>query len=287
MKDSYLEKRLKINERNLKYDFMPSMLEITEKPANRWSNVIMFAVIALIASAICWAKFTYMDIAVTSRGSVMSEGGLSEIKSMYSGNAADIKVKEGDFVSSGTEVLSVSSFSQQNYSDSDSDSDSGSGSGSDSDSGSGSGSSGAVFSVKAPVSGTVTQLTVVNRNAPVTAGETIGYIVPQDRQMIFTTYVADENMRKIKPDEEVNIKIDAFAADDRFLPGKVKSVASVAAVADGVGSAYKVDVLPERLPDDVRIGMEGDCDILVGKRSVLDYFLEPFVKGFGESLKEQ
>ena len=283
MKDSYLEKRLKINERNLKYDFMPSMLEITEKPANRWANVIMFAVIALIASAICWAKFTYTDIAVTSRGSVMPEGGLSEVKSMYSGNAADIKVKEGDFVSSGTEVLSVSSFSQQNYSDSDSDSGSGSGS----DSGSGSGSSGAVFSVKAPVSGTVTQLTVVNRNAPVTAGETIGYIVPQDCDMIFTTYVADENMRKIKPDEEVNIKIDAFASDDRFLRGKVKSVASVASGIDGVGSAYKVDVLPERLPDDVRIGMEGDCDILVGKRSVLDYFLEPFVKGFGESLKEQ
>lgn len=273
MKDSYLEKRLKINERNLKYDFMPSMLEITEKPANRWSNVIMFSVIALIVSTICWAKFTYTDIAVTSRGSVMPEGGLSEVKSMYSGNAADIKVKEGDFVSSGTEVLSVSSFSQQNYSDSDSDS--------------GSGSSGAVFSVKAPVSGTVTQLTVVNRNAPVTAGETIGYIVPQDCDMIFTTHVADENMRKIKPDEEVNIKIDAFASDDRFLPGKVKSVASVASGIDGVGSAYKVDVLPERLPDDVRIGMEGDCDILVGKRSVLDYFLEPFVKGFGESLKEQ
>ena len=283
MKDSYLEKRLKINERNLKYDFMPSMLEITEKPANRWSNVIMFSVIALIASAICWAKFTYTDIAVTSRGSVMPEGGLSEVKSMYSGNAADIKVKEGDFVSSGTEVLSVSSFSQQNYSDSDSDSGSVSGSGS----GSGSGSSEAVFSVKAPVSGIVTQLTVANKNAPVTAGETIGYIVPQDCDMIFTTYVADENMRKIKPDEEVNIKIDAFAADDRFLPGKVKSVASVAAVADGVGSAYKVDVLPERLPDDVKIGMEGNCDILVGKRSVLDYFLEPFIKGFGESLKEQ
>lgn len=281
MKDSYLEKRLKINERNLKYDFMPSMLEITEKPANRWSNVIMFSVIALIVSTICWAKFTYTDIAVTSRGSVMPEGGLSEVKSMYSGNAADIKVKEGDFVSSGTEVLSVSSFSQQNYSDFDSDS------GSVSGSGSGSGSSGAVFSVKAPVSGTVTQLTVVNRNAPVTAGETIGYIVPQDCDMIFTTYVADENMRKIKPDEEVNIKIDAFASDDRFLPGKVKSVASVASGIDGVGSAYKVDVLPERLPDDVRIGMEGDCDILVGKRSVLDYFLEPFVKGFGESLKEQ
>ena len=283
MKDSYLEKRLKINERNLKYDFMPSMLEITETPANRWSNVIMFSVIALIASAICWAKFTYTDIAVTSRGSVMPEGGLSEVKSMYSGNAADIKVKEGDFVSSGTEVLSVSSFSQQNYSDSDSDSGSVSGSGS----GSGSGSSEAVFSVKAPVSGIVTQLTVANKNAPVTAGETIGYIVPQDCDMIFTTYVADENMRKIKPDEEVNIKIDAFAADDRFLPGKVKSVASVAAVAEGVGSAYKVDVLPERLPDDVKIGMEGNCDILVGKRSVLDYFLEPFIKGFGESLKEQ
>ena len=41
------------------------------------------------------------------------------------------------------------------------------------------------------------------------------------------------------------------------------------------------------LPKDIKVGMEGSCDIIIGKRTVLDYFLEPFKEGFGSSLKER
>ena len=42
----------------------------------------------------------------------------------------------------------------------------------------------------------------------------------------------------------------------------------------------------EKVPENgYRAAMEGICDIIVGTRSVLDYFLEPFQKGLQESLK--
>lgn len=43
----------------------------------------------------------------------------------------------------------------------------------------------------------------------------------------------------------------------------------------------------DKLPDGIKIGMEGNCDIIIGKRTVLDYFLEPFIEGFEGSLKEE
>ena len=39
--------------------------------------------------------------------------------------------------------------------------------------------------------------------------------------------------------------------------------------------------------DDIKIGMEGNCDIIIGKRTVLEYFLEPFIEGLEGSLKEE
>lgn len=56
---------------------------------------------------------------------------------------------------------------------------------------------------------------------------------------------------------------------------------------DNVGAAYKAEIELDKLPDEIRIGMEGNCDIIVGKRSVLDYFIEPFIEGLEGSLKEE
>ena len=55
---------------------------------------------------------------------------------------------------------------------------------------------------------------------------------------------------------------------------------------DGIGAAYKVEIVLDKLPDEIKIGMEGNCDIIIGKRTVLDYFLEPFIEGIEGSLKE-
>lgn len=363
---TYLEKHLKIRERDLKYDFMPSMLEIIERPQNALSNVLLFLIVALIITTIVWAKFTYVDITVTSYGVVLPEDGLVEIKSLYGGNVAEVNVKEGEFVSSDSTLLTLDSSEQKIANDEyehnlkvlkiqrdtyqliydkldgktkDIKADT-----------SGYGElayladdillENIVYEsqlksiddeneketyrlnqkqqvlhtinsidvqisseetklkdskltlermiLKAPVSGTVTQMSVVNSNTVLNAGETIGYIVPSDKEIMFTAYVADENIQKIKVNDDVNVKIDAFGNDDnKFLSGKVKSIGSVTVNLDGIGAAYKVEIILDKLPDEIKIGMEGNCDIIIGKRTVLDYFLEPFIEGFEGSLREE
>lgn len=362
---TYLEKHLKVRERDLKYDFLPSMLEIIERPQNPLSNIILFLIIALIITTIVWAKFSYVDITVTSYGVVMPEDGIVEIKSLYGGNVSEVNVKDGEFVSSDSNILSLDSSEQQIANDEyeynlkvlkiqrdtyqqvydklD---------GKKNDIKVDTSKYGDLayladdillensvyesqlkaiedeneketyklnqkqqvlhtinsidvqisseeiklkdseliierMKLKAPVSGTVTQMSVINKNTVLNAGDTIGYIIPNDKEIMFTAYVADENIQKIKVNDAVNVKIDAFGNDDnKFLSGRVKSIGSVTVNLDGIGTAYKVEIVLDELPDEIKVGMEGKCDIIIGKRSVLDYFLEPFIEGLEGSLKE-
>ena len=48
----YIEKQLGTRDKRLYYDFLPSMIEIIEKPANRLVSVIMYMCFALIATTI-------------------------------------------------------------------------------------------------------------------------------------------------------------------------------------------------------------------------------------------
>ena len=41
---------------------------------------------------------------------------------------------------------------------------------------------------------------------------------------------------------------------------------------------------PYEVPKDFKTGMEGSVDIIVGTRTVMDYFLELFEKGVSDSL---
>lgn len=44
----------------------------------------------------------------------------------------------------------------------------------------------------------------------------------------------------------------------------------------------------EDVPKDLhKVGSEGSCDIITGRRSVLRYFTEPFVNGLKDSLHER
>ena len=46
--NSYMRKRASSGGKNLKYDFMPSMIEIIEKPANPLGSIILYVIITLI-----------------------------------------------------------------------------------------------------------------------------------------------------------------------------------------------------------------------------------------------
>ena len=368
--NKYLQKQLKLHDKKLKYDFLPSMIEIIERPANRLSDVILFLIIALIVTAIVWAALWKIDIAVTATGTAMPEGGVITLDSAYGGRITELAVEDGSTVTEGDviavlehtetaldveecrynlEVLQVqremygriyenlcveetdkeevyapdtsaygeyasladsiilendvyekeldriedeeekSAYEQQHklsvlqnintldvkiY-------------------------SAKIslqnaeeklerYTIKAPADGQITQMSMVTEGMLVEAGENIGYLIPQDKENLFTAYVPDEDVGQIHTGDAVTVRIAAYHDTEyEYLEGTIVSVGDLALNIDGIGSVYTVGIRIEELPEDLRVGMEGTCDIIIGTRTVLDYFMEPFIDGLLDSMKER
>lgn len=109
----YISKHEKIIEKNLKYDFLPQMLEIIEKPENKLSDIIIIMILALILSAVIWASIAKVDMVVTSTGNVMPEGNLVSVINAYGGEVESVDVKDGDFVKKGQVIMSINSESEE------------------------------------------------------------------------------------------------------------------------------------------------------------------------------
>ncbi len=56
-----------------------------------------------------------------------------------------------------------------------------------------------------------------------------------------------------------------------------------------MGSVYLVKIKPENVSEsiDIMSGLTGMVEIKTDKRTIMEYFLDPIIKGFDESLKEK
>ena len=103
----YLRKRLAIRDKQLRYDFLPSMLEIIERPANKAAGLIIWLIALTLVSAVIWAYFFKLDIVVTATGVIVPEDNLFALQSEYSGRVSEISVKESDRVEQDAPILCI------------------------------------------------------------------------------------------------------------------------------------------------------------------------------------
>lgn len=97
----YVLKHSKKKDQELKYDFMPSLLEIIERPAHKAGTVIILSVFTLLIAAIVWACMSEIDVVITSSGSIQPVGNISSLNSYTSGTIKSINVEEGAYVKKG------------------------------------------------------------------------------------------------------------------------------------------------------------------------------------------
>lgn len=97
----YILKHSKKKDKELKYDFMPSLLEIIERPAHKAGTVIIMSVFTLLIAAIVWACMSEIDVVITSSGSIQPVGNISSLNSYTSGTIKSINVEEGAYVKKG------------------------------------------------------------------------------------------------------------------------------------------------------------------------------------------
>ena len=80
----YMKKHSKRRDKDLKYDFMPQMLEIIERPANKAGVVIIVGTLSLLVVFIIWASLSKTDVVVSSSGLVQPVGNLNVVQSYTS-----------------------------------------------------------------------------------------------------------------------------------------------------------------------------------------------------------
>ena len=103
----YALKHSKKHDRELKYDFMPSMLEIIERPAHKAGTVIILCVFSLLIAAVIWACLSKTDIVVTSSGTIQPVGNISSLNSYASGTIKSINIEEGAYVKAGDVLIEL------------------------------------------------------------------------------------------------------------------------------------------------------------------------------------
>ena len=103
----YVLKHSKNKDKELKYDFMPSLLEIIERPAHKAGTVIILGVFTLMIAAVIWACLSKIDVVVTAGGSVQPSGNVNVVQAYSGGTVKSINAAEGEYVKKGDVLIEL------------------------------------------------------------------------------------------------------------------------------------------------------------------------------------
>ncbi|NOT62532.1 MAG: HlyD family efflux transporter periplasmic adaptor subunit [Acidobacteria bacterium] len=142
----------------------------------------------------------------------------------------------------------------------------------------------------APCSGVVLKLKVRDRGALVAAGETVAELACGGNQLVAELTVPEAGMSKLKLDQGVKLKYDAFpyqrygAQHGRLTwlsPAKGEGATSFTARVE----LTEKEITVKGQPRPLNAGMAGTAEIVVGQRTLLSYVFEP-IKQLRENLSE-
>lgn len=144
--------------------------------------------------------------------------------------------------------------------------------------------------ITAPASGYVNSISVNNIGDTVSSAQQIATIVPADTPVEMVCYVKNMDIADIKVGMETEIKLEAYPYNKYgTVKGTVKYISPSSFNSEQMGSVYLVKLEIENTNSEINTisGLTGSAEMKVGKQSVMKYFLDPIIKGFGESLKEK
>jgi len=150
--------------------------------------------------------------------------------------------------------------------------------------------------VRAPADGYVHDLTQFTNGGVISASERLLDIVPTDSSLVIEAHVRPEDISKVAPDMDAQIRLTAYKARVvPTIPAKVVTVSADRLSDPTTGELYFVADL--RIdPDDIRAlaadvrlypGMPAEALIATNERTILDYLLAPITGGFANALREQ
>ena len=143
--------------------------------------------------------------------------------------------------------------------------------------------------ITAPVNGYINSISVNNIGETVTAAQQVITLVPADAPVEMVCYVKNMDIADIRTGMDAEIKLEAYPYNKYgTVKGTVRYISPSSFSSEQMGSVYLVKLDLENTNPNIRVmsGLSGTVEVKVGKQSVMHYFLDPIMKGFGESLRE-
>lgn len=149
--------------------------------------------------------------------------------------------------------------------------------------------------LRSPVRGTIKQIYINTLGGVVKPGESIMEIVPLDDTLLVEARVRPQDVAFLRPGQEALVKITAY--DFSVYGGLEGTLEQISAdtIEDKRGGFYylvkvrtrdtAVSYRGESLP--IMPGMMATVDIMIGKKTVLDYLLKPILKARQNALHER
>ena len=144
--------------------------------------------------------------------------------------------------------------------------------------------------ITAPVSGHVNSVGVNTLGETVTSAQQLVTIVPDNTPNEMICYVKNTDIADVELGMEAEVKLEAYPYNKYgTVKGTVKYISPSSFANEQLGSVYIVKLEIDDSNENINIisGLSGAVEIKTDKRTVMDYFLEPIIKGFGDSLKEK
>ena len=97
------------NEIRRDYEFMPSTIEVLDRPPSPFSRAMLLLIVLLSVFVIGWASFAQMDIVVKAVGVVVPKGKVKVVQPLESGIVTAIHVRDGQLVKKGAPLVTMDS----------------------------------------------------------------------------------------------------------------------------------------------------------------------------------
>jgi len=91
----------------LKYEFMPSALEIAESPPSPMGKIVILGIFIIMLTSIIWSIIGRVDEVAVARGKVVPNGRIKVVQSLEEGIITGIYVDEGERVKQGQLLLEL------------------------------------------------------------------------------------------------------------------------------------------------------------------------------------
>ncbi|PAT44178.1 HlyD family type I secretion periplasmic adaptor subunit [Vandammella animalimorsus] len=152
-----------------------------------------------------------------------------------------------------------------------------------------------LLTLKAPVDGTVQQLSVHTLGGVVQAAQPIMQIVPSGGPLEVEAFMENKDKGFVHPGQKAAVKVDTFEYTKYgTLPGRVTHVSQDAIPDEKLGLVYAVRVLLDKTSLDVNgkatpitPGMAVSVEIKTGERRIIEYVLSPLLRHTHEALNER